>query len=79
MAPTWTRLIRFIAEEDGQAHIGQVDARQFPDVGLSVVKGERIAVRLIQGSIFDGVVTEKQLHVARVGVLIYEQAWLNHV
>lgn len=79
MAPTWTRLIRFIAEEDGQAHIGQVDARQFPDVGLSVVKGERIAVRLIQGSIFDGVVTEKQLHVARVGVLIYEQGWLNHV
>lgn len=69
MAPTWTRLIRFIAEEDGQAHIGQVDARQFPDVGLSVVKGERVAAKLIQGSIFDGVVTEKQLHVARVCVL----------
>lgn len=67
MAPTWTRLIRFIAEEDGQAHIGEVDARQFPDVGLAVVNGKPIAARLIQGSIFDGVVTEKQLHIARVG------------
>ncbi|KAL4737907.1 hypothetical protein BDV11DRAFT_171504 [Aspergillus similis] len=70
MGPSWTRLTRFIAEEDGQAHIGEVDARQFPDVGLAVVNGERIAVRLIQGSIFDGAVTEKQMHVARVGAPI---------
>lgn len=68
MAPrsTWTRLIRFIAEEDGQTHLGEVDAAQYPDIGLSVVNGERVAVRQVTGSIFDGFVTEKILHVARV-------------
>jgi hypothetical protein len=69
MAPTstWTRLIRFIAEEDGQTHLGEVDAAQYPDVGLSVVNGERVVARMVTGSIFDGIVTEKTLHVARVG------------
>ncbi|KAL4812580.1 hypothetical protein BDW67DRAFT_178620 [Aspergillus spinulosporus] len=68
MAPTstWTRLIRFIAEEDGQTHLGEVDATQYPDIGLSVVNGERVAVRQVTGCIFDGIVTEKILHVARL-------------
>ncbi|KAL4977141.1 hypothetical protein BDW66DRAFT_150453 [Aspergillus desertorum] len=39
---TWTRLIRFIAKEDGQTHLGAVDAAQYPDFGLSVVNGERV-------------------------------------
>ncbi|KAL4994848.1 hypothetical protein BDV10DRAFT_197182 [Aspergillus recurvatus] len=66
MAPTWTRLIRFIAEEDGQAHLGQVDPTRYPDIGLAVVSGERIAVRLVTGSVFDGTVIERILHVARL-------------
>ncbi|KAL3481007.1 hypothetical protein BJX99DRAFT_194835 [Aspergillus californicus] len=66
MTGKWTRLIRFIAKEDGQVHLGQVDATQFPDVGLSVLNGEQVTTKLITGSIFDGVVTDKTLHVARL-------------
>lgn len=66
MAPTWTHLIRFIAEEDGQVHIGQVDETTFPDVGLSILNGEKVTAKEIKGSIFDGVVQDKVLTVARV-------------
>ncbi|GAD93501.1 hypothetical protein PVAR5_2112 [Paecilomyces variotii No. 5] len=66
MSPKWTRLIRFIAEEDGQVHLGEVDAKEYPDIGLAALKGEKIVARLIHGSIFDGVVTEKTLQVARL-------------
>ena len=69
MTPNWTRLIRFIAQEDGQIHLGEVDAKQFPDVGLAALNGERITAKLINGSVFDGVVTEKSLHIAQVGCL----------
>jgi hypothetical protein len=68
MAPNWTHLIRFIAEEDGQIHLGQVDAQRFPDVGLAMLKGEKLDAKLIKGSAFDGVVTEKILHVAQVQI-----------
>ncbi|TQS33119.1 hypothetical protein Golomagni_06548 [Golovinomyces magnicellulatus] len=63
---SWTHLIRFIAEEDGQIHLGQVDAAQHPDVGLAVINGEKVTAKLITGSVFDGVVTEKTLQVARL-------------
>jgi hypothetical protein len=66
MAPNWTHLIRFIADEDGQIHLGQVDAIEYPDVGLAVLKGEKIAVKEVTGSVFDGVVQSKVLHVAQV-------------
>ncbi|KAJ5903685.1 hypothetical protein N7504_006068 [Penicillium tannophilum] len=66
MAPTWTHLIRFIADEDGQVHIGQVDETQFPDVGLSILNGEKVTAKEITGSIFDGVVQDKVLTVARI-------------
>ncbi|KAJ5986778.1 hypothetical protein N7451_011143 [Penicillium sp. IBT 35674x] len=66
MAPTWTHLIRFIADEDGQVHIGQVDETQFPDVGLSILNGEKVTAKEIKGSIFDGVVQDKVLTVARI-------------
>lgn len=68
MSPKWTRLIRFIAEEDGQVHLGEIDVKEYADIGLAVLKGEKIVARLIQGSIFDGIVTDKTLHVARVSV-----------
>ncbi|KAH8882413.1 fumarylacetoacetate hydrolase [Thozetella sp. PMI_491] len=66
MSPNWRRLIRFIAEEDGQVHLGDVDEKEFPDVGLATLNGEKVTASLIQGSIFDGVVTSKKLHVAQL-------------
>ncbi|KAK7206982.1 fumarylacetoacetate hydrolase [Myxozyma melibiosi] len=65
-APNWTHLIRFIAVEDNQIHLGQVDASTYPDVGLSTFKGEKIVAKLVTGTIFDGVVTDKELTVAHL-------------
>ncbi|PGH14876.1 hypothetical protein AJ79_02738 [Helicocarpus griseus UAMH5409] len=64
MAPSWTHLIRFIAEEDGQIHYGNIDAKKYPDVGLSILNREKVGAQLIQGSAFDGSTTNKILHVA---------------
>jgi 2-keto-4-pentenoate hydratase/2-oxohepta-3-ene-1,7-dioic acid hydratase in catechol pathway len=66
MAPGWTHLIRFIAEEDGQIHLGNIDAKKYPDVGLSTFKGEKISAQLVSGSAFDGVVTSKTLTVKQL-------------
>ncbi|OAQ70664.1 fumarylacetoacetate hydrolase [Pochonia chlamydosporia 170] len=65
MAP-WTHLIRFIAEEDGQIHLGQINPQEHPDIGLSAFEGKKIAAKLITGSIFDGQVIEKTLTVSRL-------------
>ncbi|ODM22993.1 hypothetical protein SI65_00582 [Aspergillus cristatus] len=64
MAPNWTRLIRFIAEEDGQVHLGEVDTNQ--DVGLALFNKEKVTAKLVTGSIFDGTVTDKRLQVAQL-------------
>ncbi|OQE19607.1 hypothetical protein PENFLA_c018G09183 [Penicillium flavigenum] len=66
MSFNWTNLIRFISEEDGQIHLGEVDTKKYPDIGLAVLNGEKVAVKLIKGSIFDGVVTETTMHVGRL-------------
>ncbi|CAG8890028.1 unnamed protein product [Penicillium egyptiacum] len=66
MSLNWTNLVRFISEEGGQIQLGEVDTRKYPDIGLSVLNGERIAVRLIKGSIFEGAVTETTVHIARL-------------
>lgn len=66
MAPTWTNLVRFISEEDGQIHLGEVDSTKYPDVGLAILNGETVAARLVKGSIFDGIVTDTTVHIARV-------------
>lgn len=66
MSTNWTNLVRFISEEDGQIHLGEVDTKRYPDIGLAVLNNENIAVKLVKGSIFDGVVTETIVHIARV-------------
>ena len=66
MAQNWSRLVRFIAKEDGQIHYGEVDATKYPDVGLTTLSGETITARLVQASIFDGVVTDRNLTIGRV-------------
>jgi hypothetical protein len=63
--PAWTHLIRFIAVEDNRTHIGQlVDTSR--DVGLDSVAGTKIQAYLINGSIFDGEVTEQILTVKQI-------------
>lgn len=62
----WTHLIRFIAKEDGQIHLGQIDAGKFPDVGLATFEGKDVDARVISGSVYDGLVTDQTLHVERV-------------
>ncbi|KAL2824722.1 hypothetical protein BJY01DRAFT_262862 [Aspergillus pseudoustus] len=60
--PSWTHLVRFIAIEDNHVHLGQlVDTTR--DVGRGSVDGVEIAVYVIDGTIFDGRVTEQILHV----------------
>jgi hypothetical protein len=70
MAP-WTHLIRFIAEEDGQIHLGQVDPEEFPDIGIAVFEGKRISAKLVTGDIFDGVVSDTLLHVGTVYIIAH--------
>lgn len=71
MSPSWTHLIRFVAEETGQIHLGQIDAKEYPDLGLATVEGKKITAKEISGSIFDGVVTDKTLTVKQVSRLPY--------
>ena len=67
MAP-WTHLIRFIAQEDGQIHLGQIDISEHPDVGLSSYEGKKIAAKVVSGSVYDGTITDRVLHVDRVRI-----------
>lgn len=78
MSPNWTRLIRFVAEEDGQIHLGEIDHEQYPDVGLASLNNERIQARLVTGSVFDGVITDKTLHVSHVRTRIFYSMLKNH-
>ena len=63
----WTHLIRFIALEDGHIHLGQlVDTSR--DIGLDSLNGKEISAYLIDGSIFDGRVTNRVFNVKQVSV-----------
>lgn len=66
MTRNWTHLVRFIAKEDGQVHLGQIDAKRVPDLGLSLEKGESVTANLVTGNAFDGRVTGKSLTIAQV-------------
>ena len=59
-------MIRFLAEEDNQIHLGQIDSFANADVGRDAYSGKRIEAKLIVGSIFDGKVTDKTLVVKQV-------------
>ncbi|KJK68171.1 Fumarylacetoacetate FAA hydrolase family protein [Aspergillus parasiticus SU-1] len=61
----WTHLIRFIAIEDHQIHLGQlVDPSR--DIGLDSVNGKDIAAYLIDGGVFDGRVTDQIYYVKQL-------------
>ena len=57
-----THIIRFVANEDGRVHLGQL-ASTNRDVGLDSVQGEIITAYEINGTIFNGEVTENALTV----------------
>jgi 2-keto-4-pentenoate hydratase/2-oxohepta-3-ene-1,7-dioic acid hydratase in catechol pathway len=62
---SWTHLIRFVAKEDSNIYLGQlVDTLR--DIGLDSFNGTPIKAYQIDGSIFDGKVTDKQLTVDRL-------------
>lgn len=63
--PEWTHLIRFVALEDDQVHLGQlVDTSR--DIGLDSVNGVEIKAYLITGDIFNGKVTKHIYTVKKV-------------
>lgn len=60
----WQRLVRF-EDEQGKIQLGEpVDASQ--DVGLAVANGEKVEVKLIQGDLYDGTVTDQVATVKKV-------------
>ena len=65
--PSWTHLVRFVALEDNQVHLGQiVDTAQ--DIGLQSVSKTEIKVYEIEGDVFDGKVTDNILTVHHVSL-----------
>lgn len=63
--PFWTHLIRFIAQEDHQIHIGQlVDTTR--DVGLDTFNKTPVKAYDINGNMYTGTVTRNQLTVLQV-------------
>lgn len=77
MSP-WTHLVRFIAAEDSQVHLGQlVDTTR--DIGRDSVDGVEIAVKAIEGTIFDGRVTNEILHVKQVSCLSLKPLMQEHM
>ena len=64
MAP-WTHLIRFVAAEDDDFHLGQpVDTSR--DVGLDVLENVIVKAYRVDGNLFDGKVTSHVLTVAEL-------------
>lgn len=66
MPSNWTHLIRFIAQEDGQIHLGQIDPKAHPDLGTATFEKRKITAHLITGSIFDGTVTPRTMTVSQL-------------
>lgn len=61
----WTHLVRFVAVEDDQVHLGQlVDPTR--DVGLDSNNGVPVYALEIEGTIYNGKVTENTLQVRKV-------------
>ncbi|ERT01684.1 fumarylacetoacetate hydrolase [Sporothrix schenckii 1099-18] len=68
MAPNWTHLVRFLAQEDGQEHLGQIDNKKVPDLGLALDNGETVTAQVVEGDVFDGQVNADR--VLTIGTLL---------
>ena len=63
----WKRLVRF-EDEQGKIQLGEpVDASQ--DVGLAVANGEKVQVKLIQGDLYNGTVTDQTATIKKVSFM----------
>jgi hypothetical protein len=61
----WTRLVRF-ENESGNVRLGEpVDPAI--DVGLACASGRKVEVYLIEGGVFDGIVTQQKAVIKKVG------------
>lgn len=61
----WTHLVRFRAADDDQIHLGQlVDPSQ--DIGRDALEGKDTPVYLIDGTIFNGRVTNEIKHIKQL-------------
>jgi 2-keto-4-pentenoate hydratase/2-oxohepta-3-ene-1,7-dioic acid hydratase in catechol pathway len=63
--PSWTHLIRFIANEDSQVHLGQLVDTSI-DAGKATYEGKKVEAYEVTGSVFDGEVTNNVLTVKEV-------------
>jgi hypothetical protein len=68
MATKWSRLVRFEAEEDGLVHLGELSSAE--DVGLALQDSKEVTANLVDGCVFDGVVTDKMMTIAKVSLLL---------
>ena len=67
--PFWTHLVRFVAEDDDQIHLGQlVDTSR--DIGRDSVQETKIQAYLIIGDIFNGTISDKIYTIKKVRTLI---------
>lgn len=73
-ARRWTHVIRFILKEDGRIHLGQIDSKKSLDIRLAFLEGKEVEANCISRSVFDGVVTDRKLHVADVSLVPLEMA-----
>lgn len=65
MSSSWTHLVRFVAFEDDQVHLGQlVDPTR--DVGLDSTNGVPIYAFKVEGTMFNARVTGNVLQVRKV-------------
>jgi hypothetical protein len=63
-----THIIRFFAEEDNNEHLGQlVDTTR--DIGLDILEGRKVQAYNINGTIFDGEVSNRE-HILTVKQLL---------
>ena len=65
MPQSWTHLIRFVALEDNQIHLGQL-VHPGRDIGLDSISGRKIEAYLVLGRLFDGTVTKTKMTVKQV-------------
>jgi hypothetical protein len=62
---SWTHLVRFVAREDKKVYLGQ-PVHPERDIGTDTYNGTESKVYQIEGSIFDGKVSEKILTIDHV-------------
>ncbi len=61
----WERLVRFIPKDSTEVHIGEPDP-SISDVGLALFNSREVSVNLVEGDIFSGRVTGRQVKIGKL-------------